>query len=258
MLAILLAAIILLAQPFGAYSLELNHDYPRLANYYLRWDLTEEQAIELAKWDVVIIDMEAQVNSPNQLRRLRQLNPKIVILAYITSQEIRSDASSLASNSLRRKLAGQIPDSWYLKNGSGQKLTWWPGTYLLNISEQAPANASGQQWNDFLPEFVAKEIFSTGLWDGVFYDNMWGGVTWLNQPIDFNNDGIAEARADQGTAGGCGRSAIAEYRRKQHDHQCRPHGVHRKIRHLPSLETCEWTALQQKARIEPCRPSQID
>ncbi|MBI3627036.1 hypothetical protein HY224_03250 [Candidatus Uhrbacteria bacterium] len=188
--------------PQTAQALTMNHDFPRLANYYLKWGMTRQEAIDLAKWNVVIVDMEAQTYTPENLKLMRQLNPNIVILAYITSQEIRSDAGSLDPQTLRYKLAHSIPDSWYLKNNSGQKVNWWPGTYMLNVANTAPAAPSPttpdfQRWNDFLPYFVSTNILSTGLWDGVFYDNMWGGASWLNFPIDFNGDGTAESAKDQ-------------------------------------------------------------
>src|SRR3989338_499275 len=66
-----------------------SHPFPRIANYYLHSQLSESVARELARWDLIILDMEIQVNSPHLLKKIRELNPKIVILAYITSQEIQ-------------------------------------------------------------------------------------------------------------------------------------------------------------------------
>lgn len=190
LLAILL--VLTIGQP--AYGVSLNDDYPRLANYFLKWGISDAETIELAKWDVVILDMEAQTYSPDNLRKLRQLNPNIKIVAYITSQEIRSDARTLDPKTLRYQLASQIQDSWYLKDVSGQKVNWWPGTNLLNVTELSPTS-NGQQWNDFLPEFVNSHIMSTGLWDGVFYDNAWGGVSWFSSKLDLNGDHVADTGA---------------------------------------------------------------
>lgn len=201
MLAVLLVMILcgLSFRPALVQAAGLDHSYPRLANYYLKWGLTNSETIELSRWDIVIIDMEAQVFNPENLRLLKKLNPKIKILAYITPQEIRQDALLLENRTLRNQLAGQIPDGWYLKNDQGERVSWWPHTYLLNITELTAANNS-QRWNDLLPQFMADSVLSTGLWDGVFYDNAWGGISWLGYQLDLNNDGRAESFRTQDEA----------------------------------------------------------
>jgi hypothetical protein len=55
-------------------------------------------------------------------------------------------------------------------------------------------SSQGERWNDFLPKFVSREILSTGLWDGIFYDNIWGDISWLNSNIAIsNNKNISES-----------------------------------------------------------------
>ena len=100
---ILLQLTAMVVAPKTAHAATLNHDYPRLANYFLKWGISRAEAIELAKWDVVIVDMEAQTYLPENLKLLRQLNPNIIILAYITAQEIRTDAGTLDHQTLRYK-----------------------------------------------------------------------------------------------------------------------------------------------------------
>ncbi len=169
-----------------------NHGYPKIANMFLKWGISEEEAKELAKWDLVIIDMEAQVYSPDNLHKLRVYNPDIIILAYVTMQEIRQDASSL-HGTLRKSLYSGISDRWWLRDPAGGKLSWWTDTWLLNVSEDCPT-VNGQKWNEYLPKFMNDKVLSSGFWDGIFYDNTWNDITWLVQTesIDINND----ARAD--------------------------------------------------------------
>lgn len=176
--------------------ISIEEKYPRLANLFFKWDITDEEARELAKWDVVVIDMEAQVATPENLRKLKQYNPQIKILAYITSQEFTTHFSHLKASSLRRKLyQGLSTDKWWLKSKNGGRLMWWPGTWLINVTDDAPLS-SGKRWNDYLPEFVANEILSSGLWDGVFFDNLWQSISWLpsGDEIDLNGDGVAESQ----------------------------------------------------------------
>ncbi len=168
---------------------------PKKANYFLKWDLTDNEVKELSKWDVVIIDMENQVRNPEKIKKLREYNPKIVILAYITMQEVRDDAAT-GPGEMRRRLVSGITSDWYFYDKNGQKMSFWPGTSMLNITNSCPL-VNGQRFNTYLARFVSDQILGTGLWDGVFYDNGWGDVTWFSgDRADFNRDGIAEVKAD--------------------------------------------------------------
>ena len=155
--------------------------YPRLANYFLRWEMTEQEAEELAKWDLIILDMENQENNPELIEKIRRLNPKVKILAYITSQEIMDNTEDYRNAWLRQELAAQIDSSWYLKDKDGRHVVNWPFTSMLNLSEQSPRNASGKKFNEFLPQFVHERLQASGLWDGVFYDNIWGCLLYTSR-----------------------------------------------------------------------------
>ncbi len=164
--------------------------FPKRANYFLKWEITDAEAVQLAKWDLLILDMETQEKSRPQIQKIRSLNPNIILLAYITPQEIRQDAGNSYST-LRRELFSNIPESWYLRGHKGEKVTWWPGTWLLNVTPSSPLT-NGERLNDYIPRFVSNRILSTGLWDGVFYDNAWESVThFVGANIDLNNDGVA-------------------------------------------------------------------
>lgn len=176
------------------------HPFPRLANLYLPWHLSAAEARDLARWDVIILDMEVAENTPEAFAALRAANPNAVLLAYVTSQEIRQDASVHPQTPKRRKLAARIADAWYLHDLSGARTSWWPQTWLLNVSSSAPVVA-GQRWTDALAEFVATEIASDPRWDGVYFDNLWNGISWFNRAaIDLNGDGRPEDPATRDAA----------------------------------------------------------
>jgi len=120
---------------------------PKLANYYLNWDLSETQAKDLSKWDLLVLDMEVQARHPDLLQKMRLWNPDIILLVYITPQEIITNVDSSYSI-MRKKLASGIHDGWYLKDSSGNRLSWWPGTYLLNITNDAPIH-NGEKLNGY-------------------------------------------------------------------------------------------------------------
>lgn len=167
---------------------------PKLANYYLKWMISDDEAKELAKWDLLILDMEVQENSRENLEKIRQINPDIKILAYITSQEIIGDIYQREWHStygnLRKRLVDKIDDAWWLRDKFGNKISFWPGTYMLNMTNGSGSFSTGSKWNEYLPTFVKNEIYDSGLWDGVFYDNLWGDVAWVgNGNMDINQDG---------------------------------------------------------------------
>jgi len=181
--------------PLVSQAVVLKNSYPRLANYFLKWEISDSEATKLAKWDVLVLDMEVQENSRDQISKIRKLNPRIIILAYITSQEIINDIDYYNKAYLRQDFSSGLIDAWWLRDALGNKISNWPETSMLNLSNETQANNLGQRFNDYLPNFVAKKLASTGLWDGVFYDNVWGDVSWIKNNIDINNDGYAESAA---------------------------------------------------------------
>ncbi|MFH1430144.1 MAG: putative glycoside hydrolase [Candidatus Uhrbacteria bacterium] len=178
----------LLSLPIGAQR-EPNQR-PRLANLFLKWHLSEEEARDLARWDVVVLGMEVAKNTPKQFALLRKLNPDAKLLAYVTAQEIRRDAAVHPQAPLRRVLAEHIAPSSYLLSTTGERVFWWPQTWLLNMTDPA--------WTEALASFVATEIASDARWDGVYFDNLWGGISWFDRAaIDFDNNGAVESAAER-------------------------------------------------------------
>lgn len=195
---LVIGATVLLAQV--AHAAELKSVYPKLANYFLHWTVSDEEAKALSAWDFLILDAEVPLRSPAAIPAIRALNPNIVILAYIPAAEIRTDWPHLREVApLRYRLGNTSSDVWYLTDERGMKRSFWPGTAILNVTDRARA-VSGKRWNDFLPEFVAKEILSRPEWDGVFYDNGWENISYFaGGAVDLNGDGAAENKpvADQ-------------------------------------------------------------
>lgn len=182
-----------IAAPFMMRGAVLNHDgYPKLANLFYRWHIEEQEVAELARWDILIIDMDVQTYSPEYLTKLKELNPNIKLLAYLAPEEIRGDSWSL-NGTLRQKFFQQVNSSWWLKNDQGAQVAWWEPNPMINITSDVKA-VNGKKWHDVLPEFVQKELMSTGYWDGVFYDNCWDDISFLSgHKIDLNGDGVAES-----------------------------------------------------------------
>lgn len=197
---IFLLLISFLFEPFSvaATTGRAPENYPKLVNIYLKWMLSQEDVDSLAKWDVLILDIQTQENSPEVIRAIRRKNPNIIILPRFATEEVNSNEESeyMANGSVRNDLLSRLADCWYLNDRGGNRASFWPGTSLLNITDGA-CQVNGQHWHDYLPQFLRDRVLSSGLWDGIFYDNVWPTISWFNGGnLDINSNGQAVSGSD--------------------------------------------------------------
>jgi hypothetical protein len=202
--ALVAAGVMFFAAPTQAATLPAR--FPRLVNYYLNPDITKSQALALAQWDMVILGAELQYTHPEIFPILRQNNPNIILLAYVPSEEIPTAVRSITDpNHPIAKLLSGVPDSWWFTDTAGQRQSIWPGTQMINVTDFAPV-VNGERWNTYLPKFVHANIMSTGLWDGIFYDNVFPDISWIkNGNVDLDRNGVAD---DPATADAAWRSGM--------------------------------------------------
>lgn len=185
----LLALGVLLAFPVASVAAQ-NLAYPRLANYYLTSQISEGEARQLARWDVVIMGYEVPVTSPAAFALIRQLNPQVVLLGYIDS--IMKHGQEPQVEPLRAQYRG-TRDEWLLRSPEGGTMSFWPGTKIVNPTDFAPL-VGGKRWNDFLPEFTVATLQAQPGWSGIFFDDGMADIAWLNYGnIDINNDGTKDS-----------------------------------------------------------------
>jgi len=148
----------------------------KTANYFLLSGstLNNQETLEaLAEYDLIVIPSEAQTYNPDFSDDIRDLNPDIIILAYIPTVSW----NEIWSDKLHRELYSGIRDSFWLQTSNGSDISIWPGTQALDLT-------SG--WNDYLAEFVAYEVLYNDYWDGVFYDEVSDSISWVGD-IDLAN-----------------------------------------------------------------------
>ncbi len=189
--------------------------YPRLANYFLKTPITDAEAEALAQWDVVILGMQAQTVSPQQVRKIRQLNPDVILLAYVASQEFPGHYQQIEqSGGLWHQLREGIADEWWLYRPDGSHFSSWPGNWSLNVSNHS-SQRNGHRWNTYLPEFMHEKVMSSGLWDGIFYDNVWDSAHWVADGVmDLDNNGQADSRDFINSSWRDGMSTLLAYSRE--------------------------------------------
>ncbi|MFA4872453.1 MAG: putative glycoside hydrolase [Patescibacteria group bacterium] len=167
--------------------------FPRLANYYLTGGgITEQEAQELTKWDVVIMGMEVPEISPAAFALIKKNNPDVKLLVYVDSI-MRGTAPVQWRSSFHEYHYNNAKSEWLLQSPQGESMTFWPGTEIMNPTDYAPL-AQGKRWNDFLPAFAAQVYQKQGVWDGIFFDDAMSDISWLNNGnIDITNDGVKDA-----------------------------------------------------------------
>lgn len=188
---------------------------PQISNWWFQWGMSHSEMEQMAQYDVVLVDVENQTYSKQQLKALRQLNPDIVILAYISMSDIRPDAEGLDDSTFRGKLGNRMSDhpEWILKDADGEPVEWWPTYNIFNVTDTS--TATDKKFNQVFPRMVKNHIYSTGLWDGVFLDNVWENASWISSEIDLNQDGTAESASTVDVAWNKGVKKILKRIRKK-------------------------------------------
>lgn len=166
----------------------LPDKYPRVGNYFLDPEISQAEAEELAQWDLVILGFDTQYNSPDAFATMRKINPDIIILAYVTSEEVPvKHLDETDKNSPVYQLYHQLleKDEWFLKNTSNDYVNFYPGTRMINVTTA---------WKKVLPKFITQKVLKKypKKWDGVFYDNCFNDVSWVDNNIDVNQDNQAD------------------------------------------------------------------
>ncbi len=160
----------------------------------------------LAFADVIVgIDADSQTRYPDSVRRLRALNPNAVILPYrIAEEQGLITAPQTADISADYQVQQQIADPWYLRDTQGNYVPdpQYPDIRKMNISPYCPV-VNGQNYFSVLLNWLSAPIFSSGIWDGIFFDNLFGHINGhiLNSSnpalidVDYKGDGVRETPA---------------------------------------------------------------
>ncbi len=160
--------------------------FVRIANNYMKAGITLPSSDwnALAKYDVIVLPVEAQIFNPDFFSSVRRVNPNIIILAYVPTKSYAKIWSDNPLDTLHPKLKARTNDTMRLRSPGGQILSVWPGTETYNVSTG---------WSDALAAFVKDDVMSSGKWDGIFYDETSATISWLNGGnVDVNNDGAKD------------------------------------------------------------------
>ena len=174
--------------PISAIAKTPADKYVRTANYFLMSGRTLEDSATidmLTKFDLLVLPAEAQVWNKTFFVEARKRNPNIIILAYVPSVSW----NSIWKDSLHQELLTGIKNDFWLTDGAGNKKSIWPGTSALNLNSD---------WAEYLADFANNKILSSGLWNGIFFDEVGETITWVGS-VDVDQNGTSDdnARADE-------------------------------------------------------------
>ena len=169
---------------FPANAFDKKEDFPKIANYYLQPLVPKDHYDDLAKYDLLILDVDTQTIDTSLFSQIKHLNPETQFLAYIPSQSVNTqDLSSWAR--FRNMTNDKVnQENWWLRDSSGNVVGLgepWPTIKFVD---------PGKGWAGYLSDLAKNDVANRDIWDGIFYDMVFANIDWLNSgDIDIDQDG---------------------------------------------------------------------
>jgi hypothetical protein len=153
---------------------------PRLMNYFhmdLKEGRAEEKEARLAQWNLLILNHDLVEQEKLSLAKIREINPRIRILAWVPLQGPNSG------------LAPGVPpageNDWFAHRADGSLLVPHWGGHLMNVY------AHDFAWPRHVLDYVRRVCLTPGGYDGLMMDCLW--QTEPDQQ-DVNRDGVHDRR----------------------------------------------------------------
>lgn len=178
---------------------EAREGYPRTMNVYLINQPSPAQIEILSRFDVLALDVDFPKDNPGAFEYFRSVNPDIVLLGFIPVNGVVIEAQYYATDRTHYKYFQKLEaNNWWLRDTQGGIIADWPTKGSANLTEDCP-RVQGQTFADWFPQFVGEEVWKNGTsgWDGLFLDDVWATINWLNTvveyPIDADGNGVPDA-----------------------------------------------------------------
>ncbi|MFH1457403.1 MAG: putative glycoside hydrolase [Patescibacteria group bacterium] len=167
----------------------------RLSVYWQTPTMTSNDARNLAKFDLVIVDVENWANNPETVAEILKYNSDCVLLKYINPMELFDPQVD------GRPWQGMIYNSvtafhhnWWLKQPNGAPIYYWhsPRMRMLNLSSKCPVDKHGNTWGGYLVQHMKASADAEPI-AGLFIDNTFDNISWMYEGnIDVNCDGLRD------------------------------------------------------------------
>lgn len=168
----------------------------KTARYWTSPIIREYQIKYLAETDILIVDVENMFNNYSYLKRIKELNPDLILLCYTNPMEIWVTKYSNRpwQNSVIQEIVDNRQD-WLLKKNTKQGrdfTTFWPNMVMINMSASCP-RINWRRYSSWMARKLNREVLSDSIWDGYFMDNATPNISWVApSSIDINNNGQAD------------------------------------------------------------------
>lgn len=146
------------------------------------WMSIAECERRLALFDVVAgLAENVTSNDPAFVRRIRRLNPQVLLLPYTIAHEQGWNDSPIPNGvflSTFDEYRKGLDDRWWLRTSEGSIVEEhdWPGIRILNVSPYCPTDGRGRVYLDYYVERAADVHLTNGTWNGLFVDNLFARI----------------------------------------------------------------------------------
>jgi len=195
--------------------------FPRLGNYLM--GTTQAMAygdVEGTRFMYSVADIERQAafsdvvagftlfqqtRDPAFAKRMRELNPNIVLLPYRIAGEAGFEDPDWGRQDsgveIEEDYMNGIADEWIVKTADGGDAGDLAWTFIkkLNIYDSCPL-IDGMTFNDYLANHIVEDVVKSGVWDGIYIDNLFARINphitnWSKRDLldfDINNNGLRD------------------------------------------------------------------
>ncbi len=156
---------------------------PRLMNYFhldFREGRVAQKEERLAQWNLLILNHDLVQHGRLSLARMRQINPRIKILAWVPLQG--------PNGGLAPGVPSEGADDWFARRADGTLIVPHWGGNLMNAYTQDYA------WPRHVLDYVQRECLTPGGYNGLLLDCLWPSEP---DEQDVNKDGRHDGQDTQ-------------------------------------------------------------
>ena len=157
---------------------------------------------EIARLDYAVISSPT-TQLTNYAKDIKRHNPNIIIAKYQNIAETRLN-DNFYDTPLRQKLDSERgPNNtnahdWWLRDKDGNRLSLWPNTYRVNLSEYVRPDSNGMRWPQWRARFEYDLNMHDPVWDGWYMDLTNWKPKWKGGPEgDFSGGQVSNSEHDR-------------------------------------------------------------
>jgi hypothetical protein len=161
-------------------SRKARQGYPLLGNYdHWHTTIAPSEIEQFARWNMLALNFETAYYANAPLMKIRELNPDIKILAWISLGLF--NPVPIMNGPLGAKFLNESTEDWWIHTKGISP----PSTRRLQMVAYYPSLVTPNPKSEFaehIVRFLQEVVLSTDLYDGIFYDCVWDDG-WISQQL---------------------------------------------------------------------------